>query len=164
MPTLTPDEVRAATAGPVMDEWIAVRFFDYVYVNGTEEKSGVPYTLCYPRQKAEEWVRMFKSSSISDTPATSSPYPYLSSLTRWSSDPAACTELERRLWASGKFRVIGSELYCSKTVEPHVTVFVQPFGGRAVVYEEPVGADPIAAKCLAWCKVAIIAELHKGGG
>lgn len=155
MSKLTPDEIRAGVAGPVMDEWIAVRFFDYVYVNGTEEEGKTPYTLCYPRKKAEEWVSKFKSSAISDIPTTLPPY--LLGITRWSSEPAACAELQRRLWAGGRYYDLVVERdFVVATLWDEANI-------DAVHHREPIGGDPIAATCLAWCKVALIAALNKGG-
>lgn len=76
----------------------------------------------------------------------------------YSTDPAACAELRRRLWASGKYTSL-------ETRFAHDTVTA--FTARQYLdlrrHVEPIGTDPIAAELVAWCKVALLAELSKGG-
>jgi hypothetical protein len=83
-------------------------------------------------------------------------------LWRWwpaySTDPAACAELRRHVIADRRWQYVNVQHYRDRVVvgtvpEPDVESWVEV---------EEHGTDPIAAECVAWAKVAIIAELRNG--
>jgi hypothetical protein len=86
----------------------------------------------------------------------------------FSADPAACAELRRHLWASGLW--LGKMGYGLNRVvvelfghdeHPDVPITETPYFVPRTAHAEPIGTDPIAAECVAWCKVALLASLNE---
>ncbi len=76
---------------------------------------------------------------------------------RYSTDPAACAELRRHVIADKRWQYVNVQHYRDRVVvgtvpEPDVESWVEV---------EERGTDPIAAECVAWCKVALLASLNE---
>ena len=73
----------------------------------------------------------------------------------YSTDPAACAELRRHVIADKRWQFAQVRLYAN-----HAAIALVPDPDvESWVEVEERGTDPIAAECVAWCKVALLAAV-----
>lgn len=139
----TIDEVRAEPAGRRLDAWVAEM------MGWTEVKDRL-------------WFDDDRGHKVVETDGYRPGSTVLDDVPHYSTCPAACAaacaELRRHLWVSGQVVLMRTTYHDGK-----VAVAAIVANGPGGEHVEPIGIDPIVAECVAWCKVALIAALSKGG-
>lgn len=81
-----------------------------------------------------------------------------------STDPAASAELERWLWKTGAFAEIVGDLFRHDDDPPQAQcVLIVAANGDEITVAEPFATDPVAARCTALAKCAVLWAMQKGG-
>lgn len=144
--------VRAEPAGRRLDLWVLTVVYGYRFVPAGEWRP-IP---AEQRDRSHWAPPEGKYWPHYDAGIDESGYHVGHPVPRYSTDPAACAELKRHLWAGGRYNECRVEVSRS-----WVSVQLYPAEGDYFIKEEPTGTDPVAAECLAWCRVALLAELGR---
>lgn len=171
----TADDVRSEPAGRRLDAWVAYHWFGWRWY--PDKRRGM-YSFQPPTvPKSNElqigvWTQYPWGPDVYGPPIDGWPdkskwyddwdtsgrrwldhYHIESGFPRVSTDPAACAELRRHLWVSGRTYDVQVE---RKSV---VATLWDENDMDVLHHKEPIGTDPIAAECAAWAKVALLAKI-----
>jgi hypothetical protein len=142
----TIDEVRAEPAGRRLDALVHEHIFgkrvSCIHDKATKVRPNSSLIRC--DNCGKEFGSTTHAMAVSAWPA-------------YSTDPAACAELRRHVIADKRWQYVNVQHYRDRVVvgtvpEPDVESWVEV---------EEHGTDPIAAECLCWSKVALLASLNE---